>query len=113
VNTFTKEEEDYVNRLRYRNYFDDFKNQTSPLDNPMGVKEKKLRESIENKCDVYMAELGLAEIAGVLPNRKMREAGHTSVAEVLDKLSWFYIFESCKFTRAVSKNTEEAATPDV
>ena len=94
MHTFTKEEEDYLNRLKVRNYFEGFKNQTDPLDNPMSAKETRLRESIENKCDVYITELGLAKVAGVLPNKKMRNGGYDSVAEVLDGLSWVYQFEA-------------------
>jgi hypothetical protein len=109
MKTFTEEEKHYLKRLRYRNYLESFKNQTNPLGNPMGAEEMRLRESIERKCDIYMAELALAQIAGVLPNKKMREARLNRAEEVLDKLSWFYTLESSKVGREESEGIEETS----
>jgi hypothetical protein len=96
MKTFSNEEIDYLLRLRKRNYAEDFKNQTEPLTSPTSADEEKLRESIGDKCDLYIAALALAQIAGVLPNKKMKEAGCTHVQQVLDKLSWYYVIESVK-----------------
>lgn len=91
MRTFTEREIEYLLALKQRNFDSMFKKHTAPLSEPMKPQEEQLRERIGDKCTIYMQELGLAKIAGVLPNKKMKETGLNSIEQVLDAIEWGYL----------------------
>ena len=94
MQTFTYKELEYLNKLRKRNFLNNFKNQTEPLEKPMSVEERKLRSRIRKKCKIYIYELALAEYCGLIPDREMRKAGINNVHEAIENISWHLTFEA-------------------
>jgi len=73
MRTFTDMERIYLEEILRRNIRENFENQTKSLETPMSVEERKLRSQIRKKCKIYMYELVLAQLCGVIPNKEMKK----------------------------------------
>ena len=93
MQTFTPLEYMYLNLLMKRNALNEFKNPTEPLNKPMSVRERKLRSKIRRKCKIYIYELALAQISGVIPDKEMKKAGLDSIYKAIDAASWELTFK--------------------
>ncbi|RLI61345.1 MAG: hypothetical protein DRO67_08120 [Candidatus Asgardarchaeum californiense] len=100
MRTFTPLEHMYLNFLMKRNALNEFKNPTEPLNKPMSVEERKLRSRIRKKCKIYIYELALAQLCGVIPDKEMKKAGLDSIYKALDAASWQLTFEAIKTQKA-------------
>ncbi|MEM3714007.1 MAG: hypothetical protein QXF82_03570 [Nitrososphaeria archaeon] len=89
MQTFTRKELEYLEKLMTRNIQNEFRNKTEPLKKPMDVEERKLRSRIREKCKIYIYELALAEFCGVIPDKEMKKANMNNIYEALDKASWY------------------------
>jgi len=88
IQTFTYKETQYLRSLLKRNISSHFENNTTPLSKPMHVDERKLRSRISKKCETYISELVLAELAGLLPSKKMKKSKYRTVSEAIAQLGY-------------------------
>jgi len=102
MQTFTYKELEYLNKLRKRNFLNNFKNQTEPK--PMSVEERKLRSRIRKKCKIYIYELALAQLCGVIPDKEMKKAGLNDVYSALDAASWQLTFKAMEEIKVLRKS---------
>jgi hypothetical protein len=54
---------------------------------PMDVEERKLRSRIRKKCRIYIYELALAQLCGLIPDKKMKKAGINDISSAIEFIS--------------------------
>jgi hypothetical protein len=94
MQTFTYKEEQYLLSLLERNFKNGFEGKSEPLNRPMDIDERKLRSRMRKKCDTYIYQLVLAELAGLLPDKKMKENSFSRVSEAIEKIGFVLILEN-------------------
>lgn len=99
MQTFTPPERKYLRALMERNASNEFKNSTEPLNKPMSVQERKLRSRIRMKCKIYIYELALAEISGVIPDKEMKKAGLDGICKAIDFATLELIFKLLEYAK--------------
>ena len=107
MQTYTPKEKAYLRLLMERNFKNEFRNQTEPLNKPMSVEERKLRSRIGKKCRIYSTELAVAEKCGIIPDKEMKEAGCESASQFVYKIGWALLLGG------MQKNSAQPRQPDL
>ena len=64
----------------------------------MTVEERKLRSRIRKKCRIYISELALAELSGVIPDKEMNKSKFRDSADAIAKIKLIIIGQSFQTT---------------
>lgn len=80
---FTKEETEYLLKLRKRNASKPYMLKSEPLEDPISENENLLRNRIQEKCDECFPMLIWASYCGLLPNETMNQLRCRTVCEVI------------------------------
>jgi hypothetical protein len=57
------------------------------LTNPLSVNERKIRQRIRDKAYTALADLVLAQCAGVIPDKKAEREGVSSLADLANRIT--------------------------